>query len=223
MERYFKFFIVALLTTTSFALTSCGNDEPNGPDDGGNTSSEIAFNLNGKDYYWEGDLWDIGLYDPSNSWGQLSVSKNGANEQYIFAIATAYSRKLKDIDDFHNSNDFIRASIEFQFKDFNWQTAKKGQELEFDIVHRNSDDLWWGCLISLMTPYSNIEQSYAWYGSDGVKGSAKFVSYKDNTVWIEFSNVIMTNDNFHNYGKVDDNNIPTTLTLNGIVPFVVED
>lgn len=37
MERYFKLFIVALLTTTSFALTSCGNDEPNGPDDGGNT------------------------------------------------------------------------------------------------------------------------------------------------------------------------------------------
>ena len=88
MERYFKFLIVALLTTTSFALTSCCNDEPNGPDDGGNTSSEIAFNLNGKDYYWEGDLWDIGLYDPSTSWGQLSVSKDGANEQYIFAIAT---------------------------------------------------------------------------------------------------------------------------------------
>ena len=74
-----------------------------------------------------------------------------------------------------------------------------------------------------MTPYSNFEQLYAWYGSDGVKGSAKFVSYKDNTVWIEFSNVIMTNDDFHNYGKVDDNNIPTTLTLNGIVPFVVEE
>lgn len=228
MERYFKLFIVALFATMSFALTGCGDDDdepndpndPNDPNNGDNTSSEIAFNLNGKDYYWVGDLWDMGsYYNPSSSWGSLSVT----NEQYVIAIATAYSRKLKDSDDFYNSNDFNQASIVFQFKDFNWQTAKKGQELEFDIVHRNSDDMWWGCEIGLMTPYSNIEQSYAWYGSNGVKGSAKFVSYKDNTVWIEFSNVIMTNDDFHKYEEVDDNNIPTTLTLNGTVPFVIED
>lgn len=226
MERYIKILFVALFATMSLSLTSCGddNDEPTDPNKEGNTSSEIAFNLNGKDYYWEGDLWGLGeLYDPSYSWGQLSISKNSENEQYVYVIATAYSRKLKDLDDLHYGNDFNQTSIEFQFKDFNWQTAKKGQTLEFDIVHRNSDDSWWGCQFGLMTPYSNIEQIYAWFGSEGIKGSAKFVSFKDNVVTIEFSNVIMTNVDFQKYGEVDDNNIPATLTLNGKVPFVVED
>ena len=56
MERYFKLFIVALLTTTSFALTSCGNDEPNGPDDGGNTivingvKYKINYNMGQAEY-----------------------------------------------------------------------------------------------------------------------------------------------------------------------------
>lgn len=230
MAKYLKLFMVALFATLTLSLTACGgddDDEPDFPDNGGNSSSEVAFNLNGKDYYWQGDLFDLGeLYDPSYDWGRLSVGTNANNEQYVLTMATAYSRKPKDRDDLHYSDDINSALIAFEFKNFNWQTAKKGQVLEFNIVHRDSDDMWWGCEIEMGIHYSNdsnIGQIYTWYGNNGVKGTAKFVSFKNNVVTIEFSNVTMTNYDFYRYGEVKDPKIPTTLTLNGSVPFVVED
>ena len=223
MKLYFKSLMVALIATMTFTLSSCGDDDDDASINGGNSSSVVAFNLNGKDYYWAGDLYGAGeWYDPSSSWGTLSKETNANNEQYVSAIATAYSRKLKDADDLHYSNDYNTATLQFGFKNFNWETAKKGQTLEFDVVHRSSDDSWWGCEIGLMTPYSNVEQTYAWFGNNGVKGTAKFVSFKNDVVTIEFSNVVMTNEDLQRYGEVDNTNIPTTLTLNGTVAFVVE-
>lgn len=66
MERYFKFLIVALLTTMSFALTSCGNDEPNGPDDGGNT-----IVINGVKYKINDYMTPIGSWSSTTDSGSF--------------------------------------------------------------------------------------------------------------------------------------------------------
>ena len=218
MAKYIKLFIVALFASASFSLTSCSSDDDES--EGFTNVSDIAFTLNDQPYYWEGNIYDIPFYDPSSNWGDFYVGTDYKGDKYIAASASAFSEQPQGGE---YSENVSSAYISFAFKYFDWKSAKAGQNIDFSIRFRDSDQTWLGCHIDLFSPYSNTSQYYGWINNDGVKGTAKFISFKNDVLTIEFSNVMMTNDDFHKYGDVDDSRIPTTLTLNGQVPFVYDE
>lgn len=50
MTKYLKLLMVALFATMSFALTSCGGDEPDDPN-GGEKDVQYTFKFNNSIYY----------------------------------------------------------------------------------------------------------------------------------------------------------------------------
>ena len=59
MTKYLKLLTVALFATMSFALTSCGGDEPDDPN-GGEKDVQYTFKFNNKTYYYGYDV-DYGI------------------------------------------------------------------------------------------------------------------------------------------------------------------
>lgn len=219
MAKYTKLFMAALFAAMSFTLTSCGDDDDEDGPGTGNNFGDVAFTLNGQSYYWEGNKYDISMYDPSWDWGTFSVQTDYNGDKYIFTSAVGYNHPLAE----RGQADDADAHIMFSFKYFDWRNAQPGQSLEFWAEMRQSDKLWFGCEISYSASYISSNGNYMWVNPNGIKGTAKFVSFKDGVLAIEFTDVTMTNVDYHWYGSVDDSRIPVTLTLNGTVPFRYED
>lgn len=107
MERYFKLFIVALLTTTSFALTSCGNDEPNGPD-----NDSAAFIYNGEKLY----VRDSGTFD------NIKIDNMMQMGFALYKTSDPYSGGDLDL--------YPMASVTLEIKPFDVTSTSKGTKLE---------------------------------------------------------------------------------------------
>ena len=65
MKKYLYFLFVALFATMSFALTSCGDDEPNDP-----TTGKMELTIDGKKYVFshtmpnvDGDTYSCLVYN----------------------------------------------------------------------------------------------------------------------------------------------------------------
>ena len=109
MERYFKFLIVALLTTTSFALTSCGNDDDE-PDAPNNDTATFAYN--GEKLY----VRDSGTLD------NIKIDNMMQMGFALYKTSDPYSGGDLDL--------YPMASVTLEIKPFDVTSTSKGTKLE---------------------------------------------------------------------------------------------
>ena len=201
MTKYLKLLTVALFATMSFALTSCGGDEPDDPN-GGEKDVQYTFKFNNKTYYYGYDV-DYGIIT-LHQMGGFSLEKDYcflAFEAQDVPIKTDENGLTSGVDQDENSS----LDCEFTLEYFNPRTAKKGDVLKFKQIiqsHRkDTDDPKYMFDFNNYTYYReadgdfNNPKIFTWQSN--AQGVVKFVSYTDDDdngrerLTLEFVNVSM--------------------------------
>lgn len=192
-----KLLMVALFAAMSFALVSCGDDEPENPTDptnppGNVTNSDFTFKFNGETYYY-GYSFDMGFMT-LNHYAGLDVQKD-----YILLTLNHCQNKPYKLSNeglMYPSQQDPNASVLdgfFHLEPFDLSTAKKGDKLHF---------------MQLIRPTDNYDvNNYLQFWEPGKDGAGKEYTFRED---------IVGTVEFVSYQKDDENGALLTLKFNNV-------